>query len=176
MGSVAFIVTGFGAIAATAFAFPFSDYNHDTRSCSIGLSTGTLVALLAYDLMINVGLNALFIRCLLGPLRFRYRHTTDQQPSMAHRLTNAATGSPTRPAGSPSDHASAIPQGVVDAKSTKNIERLLYKSLIGLLLLAVPTVINLTVLLYLSGHEKGWLCFTLCLADGIGSPLSYSKN
>lgn len=48
----------------------------------------------------------------------------------------------------------------------KGIESLLWSSLIGAILVLVPTVVNLGLLSHMKGGELGWLCLTLCTLDG----------
>lgn len=164
---MAVVIAGFGAIAATAFATPVSQYSEETGKCRMGLSVNILIALLGYDLFINVILTGLFVHLLISPLRFRYENSTQQlqQPmSLAQRLSNI--GQP-KQSSAVTEAPHVLVHSNVSPASTESIERLLQTSLTGLLLILLPTIVNLAILLKFQGHEPGWLCFTLCQADGM---------
>lgn len=46
------------------------------------------------------------------------------------------------------------------------LEKLVAKSLVGAVLVVLPTVLNLAFLVKLQGRELGWLCLSICTLDG----------
>ena len=115
------------------------------------------VPLLTYDVLINIAFTAVFIS-QLGP--FLRHGVLSNASSWKEKFKETIlfllkTFRPTAPTDS-----------FRTGGASHVIEKLLWKSLAGTILILLPTVGNLVSLLKLRGHEQGWLCFTLCTLDG----------
>jgi hypothetical protein len=56
--------------------------------------------------------------------------------------------------------------GGTDTPARKNIRTLLWKSIIGSLLIEIPTAANMIQFVITRGEELGMICLTICLIDG----------
>jgi hypothetical protein len=152
------IVTGFGSIAICGFLWPIADMSEKDGRCRIGLPFKVTIPLLAFDVIINTGLTAIFIYLMKPLLRFRGHGSTDDS---GDRITNGIRRifSTTEP-----ENGSEIYP--VNQNFHKSIDALLRKSWVGSVLVMLPTVGNLAALYSLKGRELGWLCLTICTFDG----------
>jgi hypothetical protein len=62
LANMAMVVTGFGTIAVLAFIYLVAKVSPEDGQCRIGLQLGITVALLAYDMFVNMWLTGLFIK------------------------------------------------------------------------------------------------------------------
>lgn len=155
------VCLGFGIIAVIAFIWPIAEISKIDSKCRIGLPLKVTAPLLSFDIIVNIGFTGLFI-CLLWPL-LRFHH---------NRSSAGGSGS--------------WPQWIFQRKQQNDVEmrqhgrpqqssnndrlmrvlrKLVIKTVIGGLLIMIPTLANLTVLFFMQGHEQGWLCFTICSLD-----------
>jgi hypothetical protein len=56
--------------------------------------------------------------------------------------------------------------GGTDTPTRKNIRTLLWKSIVGSLLIEIPTAANMIQFVITRGEELGMICLTICLVDG----------
>jgi hypothetical protein len=65
-----------------------------------------------------------------------------------------------------------------DTPGRKNIRSLLWKSIIGSLLIEIPTAANMIQFVITRGEELGMICLTICLVDGMSQtpPRIYSNS
>lgn len=155
------ILLGFGGIAVVSFIFPIAEVSRRDGICRIGLPLKVTIPLLAFDFTIIIGMTAMFIYLLRPLLRFN----GGQANVRSYWLKSMRSAIPilTRCTSHSAGHRECS-----NAKATKNleiIEQLAWKSLIGALLVLVPTIGNLSLLLHMQGRELGWLCFTICTLD-----------
>jgi hypothetical protein len=71
--------------------------------------------------------------------------------------------------GSKDGHAA---HGGTDTPARKDIRTLLWKSIIGSLLIEIPTAANMIQFVITKGEELGMICLTICLVDGKLSSLN----
>ena len=145
IAGLAVIAGGFGTIAIFAFTGPMvivsSDPSHD---CQIGLPVKALVALLSYDVLLNMILTILYLA---------------MANKICHRLSwhnffkLLLQAMPFR------CHGQFPSQEDV-------FELFMAKSVLGCLGVVLSTVGNLVALIVLRGHEEAWMCLTFCTADG----------
>ena len=138
------IACGFGPIAGFAFARPEYEVSHIDNKCRIGLPRFVTIPLLVYDILINIGITAMFIV-------FVRSYTKDSKNTLA--LVRLALPIP------------FIKPAMEITKQAEIMELMVVKSFLGAVAVIIPTVANLVVLLKLHGKEQGWLCFTLCTID-----------
>ncbi|KAF1939560.1 hypothetical protein EJ02DRAFT_436311 [Clathrospora elynae] len=63
--------------------------------------------------------------------------------------------------------------GGTDTPVRKNIRTLLWKSIIGSLLIKIPMAANMIQFVITKGEELGMICLTICLLDGKQSPVEF---
>lgn len=154
---------GFGSIAICAFLWPIAELSPKDGRCRIGLPFKVTIPLLTFDVTINTALTAMFIYLMKPLLRFRGAGGTS---SAGNRITKGIwriLSNSKRPHGE-----EMYP---MNQNFHKSIEALLRRSLIGSVLVMVPTVGNLAVLFSMKGRELGWLCLTICTVDGAYGPV-----
>ena len=153
------IFGGFGTIAVFAFLKPVDESSKVDGRCRIGLHNKSTILLIGYDAAINTALTAVFLVQAyqwICDLPFR-----SQLRSMVSFVSNAFRKMRT------TDSA--------EVYKTEVLKVMMSKSLFGAIIIVLPTLANLIILLYMNGHEQGWLCFTTCVLDGMSSP-TYSNH
>ncbi|KAF2811487.1 uncharacterized protein BDZ99DRAFT_384865 [Mytilinidion resinicola] len=136
---------GFGTIAIVAFIWPISDMSEIDGKCRIGLPLKATVPLLSYDAALNFGLTFLFIYLLKPLLSFGGLMAFPASPS--DRIKRQDYLHP------------------MNTNFLKSIKMLLWKSVIGSILVSLPTITNVSLLFSMKGRELGWLCFVCCTLD-----------
>jgi hypothetical protein len=151
------VAGGFGTIAAVGFTYRSAYFVQPEGRCWIGLPLHVTALLLTFDICINLFLTLTFVY-LTRPLVARdlplatfpasrfanwIGSTFSEEPSQAFRLRK---GNPSR---------------------AKKVEVLLWKTLIGCVLVVLPTVANLMTMGLLGGIELAWLCLVTCTLDGM---------
>lgn len=152
------IVTGFGSIAICAFLWPIAEMSPKDGRCRIGLPFKVTIPLLTFDVTINTALTAVFVYLMKPLLRFRGTDGTNNAGSRITKGIWRMLSNAERPHG-----GEMYP---MNQNFHKSIEALLRRSLIGSVLVMLPTVSNLAVMYTLKGRELGWLCLTICTVDG----------
>ncbi len=153
--SMFIILAGFGTIAVFAFIRPVHHLSPTDRICRIGLPLEVTLSLLIYDVLMNLGMAALFA-CLMAP--YLQKDWTSYVPRCVLRSAHLL-------------HlmrmSSEAPTPVHDpAQKRGTLEALTRRSMIASVMILIVSVANLTVLFVLGGHQQGWLCFTICTFDG----------
>jgi hypothetical protein len=158
LANVAMIVIGFGIIAVLAFVYLVSEVSPTDGQCRIGLQLGITVALLAYDLFINMWLTGLFIKLAAKYMeRFFPEWMSHWWKGLSQRLRPQATSLSAN--FDDDDH----PVPGIDASS--DLAKLTRKTLVGSVIMMSSTVVNLAVLLQFHGEEAGWVCLLICTID-----------
>jgi uncharacterized membrane protein (DUF485 family) len=176
--SIAIIVLGFGTIALVAFLDPIAEVNIEDRKCRIGVPVKVTIPLIAYDIVLNVVLTAIFVMLLRPLLAFREDTTViveslhaEQDNTATKEMMNQATDSASSAPSSESiaeltTFAVPVMLRYINESNIRALKLLVYKSLGGAIAMLIPTVVNLGLLYRWKGEEQGWLCFTLCTVDG----------
>ncbi|KAF2659075.1 hypothetical protein K491DRAFT_592012 [Lophiostoma macrostomum CBS 122681] len=151
------IATGFGSIAICGFLWPIADLSVNDGRCRIGLPLKVTMPLLCFDVCINMALTGTFIY-LLRPL-LQFSGTPDPN-TPANRFTKSI-----RKLFQSEDRRSSMDVYPENQPFLRSIKALLWRSLIGSMLVMLPTVGNLAALYSLKGRELGWLCLTMCTFD-----------
>lgn len=150
LGGVFVIFAGLGTIAIVAFLWPVAQLSNVDNICRIGLPNGPLITLLIYDICLNFALTVLYV------------WITNQ---VTRNLTWASVGKVL---------LACLPFGSYGPLPTQAslCEVMMAKSIIGAAATVIGSSVNVAVLIYMRGHEQGWICFTICSIDGELSPKS----
>lgn len=158
------LFVGITILAILAFLKPEIEWDGD--KCHIGLPPKTSMTLCIYDIVINFSLTFTFL-WLLRPLLAFGRPT--QVPLwkqwLSEKLAPYAWLIPFKLPEIP-PYRQTITRELVKAR-----EKLVRKTLIGSILVIMPTIANLMILYVLNGQEMAWLCLTLCTTDGMSLAL-----
>ena len=165
IATMSIVILGFGTIAIFAFIMPVVEISRNDGRCRIGLPFRVTLPLLIYDILMNLGMTALFVG-LVWPYLCEHGWRSYLPTSLGQcwirlrRLVNPRVPDP-----------NAVSSG---ADPIARLERLIWKSLIASVAILISTVVNLAVLFRMDGRELAWLCFTICTVDG-GSLLPWQK-
>lgn len=157
------IVVGFGSIAICGFIWPVANVSEADGRCRIGLPFRVTIPLLTFDVAINVLLTGIFVY-LLRPL-FRFNKAGSPATLSGKGIREMFKLAHAR--------SNSFDLGIVNHHSYKSIQRLLWKSLAGSVLVMLPTVGNLSALIPLQGQELGWVCLLICTLDGMCDLVSH---
>ncbi|KAL1613935.1 hypothetical protein SLS54_010145 [Diplodia seriata] len=173
---MAIVCLGFGALSVVGFLWPVAKITDG--QCRVGLLSRVTIPIISFDIVINIGFTVLFIRLLWPLLSFHSKR--------ASRLGLAATSSSSwhrrvlAPRSRQQQHdqpavevrgkdaAVAVAPARIDVGNTrllKVLRKLVFKTVIGGVLVMVPTTANLVLLFRWEAHEPGWMCATICSLD-----------
>lgn len=153
------LLVGITILATLAFLNPVIEWKGG--KCHIGLPPKTSIVLCIYDIIINFSLTGVFL-WLLRPL-LAFGRPTDVpiwKRCLIEKLASYAWLMQFRLPDIPA-YRLTLTREVVKAR-----ENLVRKTLIGTILVVIPTIVNLSILYVVGGKEMGWLCLTLCTSDG----------
>ena len=155
---VLFVIVIGGVVVVYAFAFinPIA-YTRLTRNCIVGLPPWVTISLLALDSTLSIVLTSilwyLISKDLSHGMGLTFRLALHALPFCnSGPLVKSLVGLP------PAQFLTATKEG------NKRLQ--LAKALWGTIAIIIPTAVNLGVLIYMKGHEQGWLCISCCIADG----------
>ncbi|MCJ1337499.1 hypothetical protein MMC09_002781 [Bachmanniomyces sp. S44760] len=141
LAGLAIVALGFGTIGCLTFVYPVASMSPIDGKCRIGLPNKVTIPLLIYDIMINSLVTGDFVRLVnrnvRGPMSSAVRH--------------------------------ALPRVLGRQRVQVQLDMLeiiVTKSPLGCCAIIIPTLANLVVLIKLHGREQGWICFTICTANG----------
>jgi hypothetical protein len=157
--NTAIVVLGFGTIAVLSFIFPVAKFSAADGKCRIGLPFKITLPLLIYDISINVYLTCHFlyfakpdiVQDTIAKLRSTFGPRQDVRNSVHDSINeNRAFRAKANVSNPKQDHLRNL------AKRTLN----------GMCIMLMATVINLSILFHMSGQEQEWMCFMFCTLDG----------
>ncbi|KAF2158207.1 hypothetical protein K461DRAFT_290454 [Myriangium duriaei CBS 260.36] len=176
------IALGFGTIMILAFIRPIAEVSRIDRICRISLPPYVAMPILVYDVALNLAVTAVFVHLLrtLTMTKARPRtiapiivhnsvsHVTQSSTPKDHednrevesRITNIIEGA--RVSGFDGEDA---PRDVVISKRGKWTDGLIARSIVGAVLVLLPTIANMGILYHTRGREQGWICFSFCTID-----------
>jgi hypothetical protein len=157
--NTAIVALGFGTIAILSFIFPVAEFSTVDGKCRIGLPFKITLPLLIYDISINVYLTFHFLyfarphifKDRTGKLRSIFGQRRDSQGS-AKDLTN--------------ENRAFRAKANVSSPKQDHLRKLAKRTLNGMCIMLLATVINLSILFHMSGQEQEWMCFMFCTLDG----------
>lgn len=154
--------TGFVALVLTAFMYPHTKII--LGKCEMGLPMAISIALLLFDTLINFTLTAVFVWLIRPLLAFRRTSNPDSKSYFRDKLRTSfsallARNPPTLESTSGPYHQ-ALTRSVVP-----RVERLVWKTIGGTVLIILPTIANLVSLTALGGRTHAFVCYSVCTAD-----------
>ena len=157
--NTAIVVLGFGTIAILSFIFPVAELSAVDGKCRIGLPFKITLPLLIYDISINVYLTFHFlcfarphiVKDSIGKLRSIFGQGRDFR-SRAQDLTN--------------ENRAFRTKANVSTPRQDHLRNLAKRTLNGMCIMLLATIINLSILFHMNGHEQEWMCFMFCTLDG----------
>ncbi|KAF2630365.1 hypothetical protein BU25DRAFT_335195, partial [Macroventuria anomochaeta] len=152
------VFSGFTAIGVVAYMNPVADMSPIDGRCRIGVPRYTTIPLVSYDVGLNVLLTLVFVY-LLSPLIRSGKLPSKGFPAsrFATCFGNMCSHSKSRTSLIQANHSNQL--------MVKKIEKLLLRTLIGSILVMIPTVGNMAALTAMEGRELGWVCLTTCTFD-----------
>lgn len=153
------VLVGFGSISVASFVRPVADISSIDGRCRMGVPRYITIPLVAYDVCINILLTLVFIYLLSPLVRFG---TLPIRTFPATRFTKCLSGICRRSKAKTSMFSAN--QG--NQHAITKLEKLLWKTFTGSVLVMIPTVGNFVALTSLGGRELGWVCLTTCTFDG----------
>jgi hypothetical protein len=156
-GNMIMVVVGFGVIAVLAFIYLVSEVSKVDGQCRIGLQLGITIALLVYDMFINVWLTGLFIKLAAQYMKKFFPDRVTRWWEIFNRRLRPQQVDVSMD----KDDPDVLP---VDANG--GLAKLARKTMIGCTIMLSSTIVNLAVLLRFHGQEAGWVCFLVCTIDG----------
>lgn len=158
--TVFLVASGFSGIGVVMFMNPVADISSIDGRCRIGISRNVTIALLTYDICLDVFVTLTFVN-LISPLIRSGGIPGKALP--ATRLAQYLSGLYER--------SRRMKCGILAAdegnrRVVVKLERLLWKTFAGSMLVLMPTVGNLAGLAATGGRELGWICLTCCTVDG----------
>lgn len=140
------VTASFLGIAINAYLRPIIEMQNDGR-CHMGIPGGASIPFMVVDIAVDIALTAVFFY-LLRPV------------AKLHGL-NTVSGV----FGKNVAKDSSIPQIRNETAMQRNIRILLWKSLIGSMLIMLPTIANMVQFYITSGRELALVCLAICVAD-----------
>ena len=145
------LIIGFGAVSVTAFMWPNVVVSPLDGKCRIGQPLKVTIPLLTYDIVVNVSLTALFVHFL-----YPFLAPKGNRISLGQSLPSLKFFSQRK-----------LPKCSSNQdRVTGRLRRLVVRTVVGGVVVMIPTVANLTGVLITRGREQGWMCLTLCSLDG----------
>ncbi|KAF2854361.1 hypothetical protein T440DRAFT_544678 [Plenodomus tracheiphilus IPT5] len=148
---------GFGSAAITGFVWPIADFESHNRRCHIGLRRRVTIPLLGFDILLNVFLTLVFVY-LISPTVRTINIPFCAFPASRFTMCLGNICSRARDTVTVDLHRS-------NQRMVRQMEHLLVKTLVGSVLIMLPTLGNLISLCVLGGRELGWVCLTICTLD-----------
>ncbi|KAL8917053.1 MAG: hypothetical protein Q9172_006006 [Xanthocarpia lactea] len=150
------VITSVVAVYTFAFLHPIAIIGPN-RQCTVGLPPSITISLLGLDLGLNIILTLMLYYLTSKALNKRLGLTF-------HLALHAL---PFRDPNPLIENLLGLPRAQFLAATKEGDKRLrVAKALWGTCAIMIPTAGNLGVLLYMKGHEQGWLCISCCIADG----------
>ena len=139
------VIVGFGIVAVLSFLWSAHSYDVESGICYIGLPPRLALSLLSYDIFVHIFLTAVFLYYVRPYLSGSFRelfvsikNDQQQEPNGHDRV--------------------ALPQS--------HLKKVMRKSFFGCILITFSTIVNLSVLVAMEGHQQAWMCLTFCTLDG----------
>ncbi|PVH91767.1 hypothetical protein DM02DRAFT_702928 [Periconia macrospinosa] len=160
--SIVLICVGFGSITMLAYLTPVVELSRLDGRCRMGVPAKVSLPLMCFDVVINFLLTGIFLWLMKPVLASR------QILSLRSLLGDTIGGGSKRwfgelgGLGRGNDLQYSIVQKNV---MNKHIKTLLLKSLVGSMLIMLPTVGNMIQFYVIRGREPGYICLMLCTLD-----------
>lgn len=158
---------GFGSIAIVGYLTPVVELSKLDGLCRIGLPPKVSFPLLCFDVLVNVLLTGVFFWLLRPVIKSHgFLHSRNCCGGTFGRKIKPKTGNQVTLRSHGRDG--------LERAMNKNIKTLLWKCLVGSVLVMLPTVGNMAQFYAMKSRELGWVCLTICTLDGMCSCLFWS--
>ncbi|TID19455.1 Helicase [Venturia nashicola] len=158
------LMTGVGFIVLVLSAFMYPHTKLVAGNCEMGLPMIISISLLVFDTLINFTLTAVFIWLIRPLLAFRRTSNPDSQSYFRDKFKTSFSALCARIPVTLGRKSGPYHQEVTRSDVSK-IERLVWKTIGGTILIVLPTIANLVSLTVVGGREHAWICYTVCTAD-----------
>ncbi|KAH6299515.1 hypothetical protein HBI38_226100 [Parastagonospora nodorum] len=145
LSCLAMVLALYGAVSVNACIFRYTALQASDGRCHGGIRSIASLPTLCINLFTNVVLTVVFFYLLLPVIKFRVSAPAAGLPNLKKRTFLVAHPDET---------------GV-----QKNIRILMWKSIIGSLLIEVTMLANMIQFTLTKGKELGMICFTICMID-----------
>lgn len=140
------VIASFLGVAINAYLKPIIEMQSDGR-CHMGIPGRASIPFMVVDIGVNAVLTAVFFY-LLRPVVKLHGLNTISGVFARHSARHSNT-----------------PQARKETSIQRNIRILLWKSLLGSMLIMLPTIANMVQFYITHGRELALLCLSLCVAD-----------
>jgi hypothetical protein len=139
------VITLFGPAIVHTYFNPVTHMGPKGRRCHFGIRGRASIPVLAVNIFVDLVLTGVFFYLL--------------RPFMKSK---------SRPASSKSQGDGIIPLVPINTNETaqRNIRTLLWKSIVGSLLIEIPMMANMIQFVITRGEELGTICMALCVVEG----------
>jgi hypothetical protein len=161
------LAAGFVGLGAASFLQPVAQLGYNDGVCRIGLPREASIILVMFDIFINFSLTAVFLWLLRPLLAFHQTGDPERRGYFRFRvfkyLGEAGSWIPSACSwiSFRFPHLEGPYRPALNTNLVKAVEILVWKTLIGTVLIVIPTIVNLSLLYHMAGKEQGWLCFTM---------------
>ncbi|KAF2626505.1 hypothetical protein BU25DRAFT_459617 [Macroventuria anomochaeta] len=145
-GCMVMVIASFLGVAINAYLHPIHEMQVDGR-CHMGIPGQASIPFMVIDISVNAALTVVFFY-LLRPVVKLHGLNTISGVFGKNTLKNPNT-----------------PQAKKETAVQRNIRILLWKSLIGSMLIMLPTIANMVQFYITGGRELALICLALCVAD-----------
>jgi hypothetical protein len=147
LSCMAMVLILYGAISINACIFRYTELRASDGRCHGGLRSVASLPTIAVNLFTNVVLTAVFFYLLRPIVKFRsIMPVSGFSTKLGIRKTLSAP--------------------LPTASAQQNIRTVLWKSIIGAMLIEITMLANMIQFAVTKGEELGMVCFTVCLVDG----------
>lgn len=138
------------AISLNSYFWRVTAMHESDGRCHFGITSHASIPILTVNVLTNVFLTGVFFYLLQPVIKF-------------HGMSSLSAGF-TRKNKSKKE-CSGIQPARIDSAVQRNIRILLWKSIIGAILIELPVAANMIQFLLTGGRELGMMCLTFCMAD-----------
>jgi len=162
IGCTLFMIAAFTGVVINAWIHPYTKMYASDGRCHMGIIKKVTIPFLLIDILMDIVLTGVFVYLLRPTIK-------DNGLSNFPSIFNTKRPCETSP--TPPTHRESRKTTV-----QRSIRKLLRKSIIGALLITVPTVALFFVQYYVvEGKGPAFVCSTICLVDGNTTPIRPSN-
>lgn len=149
LACLAMVIVLFGPVVIHSYTNPVINMGPSKRRCYFGIRGTASIPILAVNMFIDLVLTGVFFY-LLRPVV-----TSSSEPSILLALKSQC------------DRMEPLmPMNTNETNVQRNIRTLLWKSIIGSLLIEIPMMANMIQFVITKGEELGTICLILCVVEG----------
>jgi hypothetical protein len=157
LGCLAMVLLMFGPVVVNCYIEPVTYMGAPDGRCHFGIEGRASIPILAVNIFVDLVLTGVFFYLLRPTTKVRILSTSsDASESWSNR-----------------DSAKTQAANINDTPVQNTISTLLWKSIIGSLLIELPMMANMIQFVVTGGHEFGTICTAVCVVEGT-SPYTIS--